>query len=487
MANTSLNEGFSLTFALNPLWKAFARYLASECDICRRERLTSIFDFYVGKKSPNHVGCLSTALLLKPLINLFFNSFSIKDDVAKELVEDSLLRRCMLSVVKGIAHFGVRNPQPTAAPIVIVWNSTNKCNLNCRHCHQDSLSAPPNRELTTSETFKVVDNMADAGVAVLTFSGGEPLLRRNIDSIIRRAKEGGMFCTIASNGTLITREVAKKLKAAGIERVEIGLDGATAETHEFLRNTPRCFEAAVQGIKNCAEVGFEEISLTMTLHKKNINELTQTLELAEKLGATRFYLNRLIAAGRGANAHFLDVTPREKVEALKILYEKFYKTIVTGSGIQCYARGMPYYSRLCYERSKGQFFTVSEALSGYERMFQKKFGHEITKIVKKLAKSFGGCSAGITYAGLTASGDLLPCVPAEVKLGNLLEQDLEEIWLHNELLNYMRERRQLGGNCGKCSYNGLCGGCRITAYIASKDWLGSDVSCPFGSKIARSA
>ena len=118
-------------------------------------------------------------------------------------------------------------------------------------------------------------------------------------------------------------------------------------------------------------------------------------------------------------------------------------------------------------------------------MFQKKFGREITKIVRKFAKGFGGCSAGLTYAGLTAFGDLLPCVPADVKLGNLLDQDLEEIWLQNELLNHMRERRQLRGNCGKCTYNGLCGGCRVTAYIDSKNWLGPDVSCPFGPKIAR--
>ena len=486
MTNTSLNERFLFVFALNPLWKAFARYLASECDVCGKERLISVFDFCAGNRPSKHIGCLATALFLKPLIDLFFNSLSIKGDVAKKLVSNPLMRRCMLSVVKGISHFGLKHPQPTAAPIVIVWNFTNRCNLNCLHCHQDSSPASSRPELTTSEAFKVVDNMADAGVAVLTFSGGEPLLRRNIYNVIRRAKDSGMLCTIASNGTLITREVAKKLKAFGIKRVEIGLDGSIAETHEFLRNTSGCFRTTVQGIKNCAEIGFEEISVTMTLNKKNKDELKDTLELAEKLGATRFYLNRLIAVGRGTKTRFLDVTPRERVEALKILYDRFYESIVTGSGLQCYARGMPYYARLCYEFSKGQFFTVSEALSGHERMFQNKFGDEITNIVRKLAKGFGGCSAGLTYAGLTASGDLLPCVPADIKLGNLLEQDLEEIWVHNELLNYLRMRKQLDGNCGKCTYNGLCGGCRITAYIASKDWLGSDISCPFGPKMTRS-
>lgn len=116
-------------------------------------------------------------------------------------------------------------------------------------------------------------------------------------------------------------------------------------------------------------------------------------------------------------------------------------------------------------------------------MFQEKFELEVSKIVKKLATGFGGCSAGITYAGLTASGDLLPCVPAPIKLGNLLEKSLEEIWIHNELLKYIRNRKALKGSCKICEYSGLCGGCRYTAYITHGDWLGPDASCPFVPKI----
>ena len=137
--------------------------------------------------------------------------------------------------------------------------------------------------------------------------------------------------------------------------MEIGLDGARAETHDFLRNKPGSFEATVKGIRNCAEAGFDELATTMTLHSKNVNELEETMELAEKLGATRFYLNRLIPAGRGVEAYYLDVTPKEKIKALETLYNKFYKSVTEGFGMQCYARGMTYYARLGYERSKGKF------------------------------------------------------------------------------------------------------------------------------------
>ncbi|MDH5713100.1 MAG: radical SAM protein [Candidatus Bathyarchaeota archaeon] len=477
------DDDHSLTLVFNPLWKALARYLVSKCEKCGQERLLSVFDAYSASQRFVCEGCLLMSKALAPLIRLLFFSLGVNGNTTKRLLEDSLIRKCVLGVVKGIANFGMRHPQPTGAPITIVWNFTNRCNLNCLHCHQDSSPASSRSELTTSQVFKVTDNMSDAGVAILTFSGGEPLLRRDLYDAIERANDNGMLCTIASNGTLITPKVAKKLAKVGIKRVEIGLDGARAETHDFLRNKPGSFEATIEGIKNCATVGFDELATTMTLHSKNINELEETMDLAEKLGATRFYLNRLIPAGRGIEACYLDVTPREKIKALEALYNKFYKSVTEGLGMQCYARGMTYYARLGYERSKGKVFTVSEALSGYEKMFQEKFGLEVSKIVRKLSTGFGGCSVGLTYAGLTASGDLLPCVPAPIKLGNLLEQSLEEIWIQNELLNYIRNRKELKGSCKICAYGDLCGGCRYTAYITNGDWLGPDASCPFGPKI----
>ncbi len=472
----------SLTLFFNPVWRVLARYLKNRCEKCGQERLFSVFDEYSSRRHLHCESCLLTSAALSPLIRLLFFYLGVNSNNVKRLVKDSLIRKCMLSVVKGIADFGMRHPQPTGVPVTIVWNFTNRCNLDCLHCHQDSSPTSSELELTTSQAFEVIDKMSDAGVAILTFSGGEPLLRNDIYEAIKRANDKGMLCTIASNGTLITPRVAESLAKVGVKRVEIGLDGATAETHDFLRNKPGSFEATIKGIKNSAAVGFEELAVTMTLHSKNISELERTLSLAEKLGATRFYLNRLIPAGRGTEASYLDVTPREKIKALEILYKKFYQSVKDGFGIQCYARGMTYYARLGYERSKGEVFTVSEALSGHEKMFQEKFGLEVSKIVKKLSTGFGGCSAGLTYAGLSASGDLLPCVPAPIKLGNLLEQNLEEIWIHNTLLNYIRNRKALKGSCQICAYSDLCGGCRYTAYVSNGDWLGPDFSCPFGPK-----
>lgn len=472
----------SLTLFFNPLWKTLARHLANRCKKCGQERLLSVFDDYSSGHSLHCESCLMTSKALTPLIRLLFLHLDVNDSTIKKLLKDPLVRKCMLSVVKGIANFGIMYPQPAGAPITIVWNFTNRCNLNCLHCHQDSSPSSSGSELTTAQAFRVIDNMSNAGVAILTFSGGEPLLRKDLYGTIKRANDSGMLCTVASNGTLMTREVAEKLAKAGVKRVEIGLDGSNAETHDFLRNKRGSFEATIEGIENCAAEGFDELAVTMTLHSKNINELEETMSLAEKLGVTRFYLNRLIPAGRGIEASYLDVTANEKIKALETLYNKFHTSITAGSGMQCYARGMTYYARLGHERSNGQLFTVSEALSGHEKMFEEKFGTDISRIVRKLPTGFSGCSTALTYAGLSASGDLLPCVPAPIKLGNLLEQSLEEIWVNNELLNHIRNRKTLKGSCRECAYSGICGGCRYTAYVANGDWLGPDISCPFGPR-----
>ncbi len=470
---------FQFASKFNPLWKGVARHLVKECERCSQPRLYSIFDSYITGKKPDCISCSTAYQFTRPLIKRVFRKTDLKDVDLKKLMADTLIRKSMFNVVRGISHFGLKTPQLTAVPVVIVWNYTNRCNLNCLHCHQNSGQADEG-ELTTKEVFKVIEKLGKAGISILTFSGGEPLLRSDIFEAIERADDAGMLCTIASNGTLMTKQVIHKLKRAGIKRVEIGLDGCNAETHDFLRNTPGSFEATIQGIKNCVEVGFDEICATMTLHAKNINELRDTIELSEKLGVNRFYLNRLIPAGRGEDVIDLDVTKEQKIDALEYIYKKFYDSVTNSEGIQCYSRGMTYYSRLGYERSDGTVFTVSEALSGYSRMWHKKFGNGISEIVRKYASGFGGCSAGITYAGLTTGGDLTPCVPAPIKLGNLLEEDLEDLWVNNELLNYIRRRDELKGACGRCTYNSICGGCRYTAYVVNGDWLAADPSCPFG-------
>ncbi|MDM7934505.1 MAG: radical SAM protein [Methanothrix sp.] len=468
-----------IALRLNPLWRLIANWLARDCKRCGQPVLYSIFDSFVDGRGPDCPGCSLAYRMASPLIGRIFRNTALGIEDLCRMFSDDMLRRSMHNVVRGIGHFGIRTPQPTAVPVVVVWNYTNRCNLNCLHCHQDS-GRDQGHELSRDDAFRAIDRLGDAGVSILTFSGGEPLVRPDIFASVERATDAGMLCTIASNGLLMNRETVQRLKKAGIRRVEVGLDGCTPETHDLLRNSRGCFDAAVRAIEICVEAGFDEVSATMTLHSRNLPELSGTVELAERLGVDRFYLNRLIPAGRGRDVIGMDVSAAQRREALEYIYGKFHSSAISGRGVQCYCRGMTYYGRLGYERSDGQVFTVSEALSGYSKMWHDKFGTSMSGLIKEFAAGFGGCSAGLTYAGLSPGGDLLPCVPAEVNLGNILSMDIEEIWTKNKLLAHIRRRHELKGACGLCNFSYLCGGCRYTAYAMAGDWLAADPSCPYG-------
>ena len=203
---------------LNPAWKGISRQLVSKCERCGQTRLESVFDAYSKHRKPDCIGCSTAYYLTRPLIKLVFKKTNLKENDLQNLMTEPLIRKSMINVIRGIRYFGLRFPQPTAVPVVIVWNYTNRCNLHCLHCHQNSGEANE-RELTTEEAFKVIDKLGNAGLSILTFSGGEPLLRSDIYDAIERANDAGLFCTIASNGILMTKLVVQKLKQVGIKRL----------------------------------------------------------------------------------------------------------------------------------------------------------------------------------------------------------------------------------------------------------------------------
>ena len=132
------NNKTQLALKLNPIWKTIAKTLTDVCERCGKPRLYSIFDAYIRGERPDCVGCSAAYLAALPIISHIFKRTDLTENDIKTLLNDVLIRKSMFNVVRGIRHFGVRMPQPTAVPVVIVWNFTNHCNLNCIHCHQNS-------------------------------------------------------------------------------------------------------------------------------------------------------------------------------------------------------------------------------------------------------------------------------------------------------------------------------------------------------------
>ncbi|MGQ9623880.1 MAG: radical SAM protein, partial [Candidatus Bathycorpusculaceae bacterium] len=162
-------------------------------------------------------------------------------------------------MMKGIEKYGVRVPFTPAGPFEIVWNFTYLCNLRCKHCYEDA-GGGKRTELSTEEAKQVLDRLskiAGIGLPALSFSGGEPLIRRDFFEVAAYAKKRIGYVSIATNGTLITKDNAKRIKDVGIDYVEISVDGASSALHDEFRGIPGAFEKTMEGVKNCVEEGVD--------------------------------------------------------------------------------------------------------------------------------------------------------------------------------------------------------------------------------------
>ncbi len=392
--------------------------------------------------------------------------------------------RGIVSIAKGVKEFGVREPFVPASPILIVWNLTYQCNLRCKHCYENAGLARK-AELNEEEARYALEQMKEANVAAIAFSGGEPLVRKDFFELAKLAHDSGMYVSMASNGTLISRKVAKKLKEVGVDYVEISLDGI-GKTHDEFRGIPGAFERTLKGIKNCLAEGIDTCIAT-TGWKGNLEEILKVAELADKLGARFIHFN-YIPVGRGTKE--LDITPREREELLEELALKNLRNYVENGRGDRVLSTAPQFGRKTKEIAEklGIEYFVATHYGGLSSSSEEKM-----KSIKSTANFIGGCGAGRLYLALEPNGDILPCTffPRNMKVGNILEDDLIEVWEENELLWDLRDREKLkyveiGGEkigCGVCENKYICGGCRARAVAYFDDPLAPDPGCIKNEKI----
>jgi len=219
--------------------------------------------------------------------------------------------------------YGIQIPFTPAGPVEVVWSFTYLCNPRCKHCYEDAGFHRP--ELTTEQACMVIDklsNIAGVGLPALSFSGGEPLMRKDFFEVVAYAKNKIPYLSMATNGTLLTRDNARKLKEVGIKYIEISLDGASKEIHEGFRRVPGCFEKTMDGIQNCVDEGLDTCIVT-TVHRDNLNEVSKIMDIAEELHVRFMHFN-YIPTGRAKEFIELDLTPKERF----LLLETMGKRIV---------------------------------------------------------------------------------------------------------------------------------------------------------------
>lgn len=401
--------------------------------------------------------------IVRTSLNKGAESFGIPKDEIKTAMKVPVVRRGLANILEGIGKYGVIRPQLCAAPFLVVWDFTKQCNLRCKHCYESAEPRAAKDELTTEEAKSVIDQFADIGVVAIAFSGGEPLIRKDFFEIAKYAHDKDFYVSVASNGTLITPKVAEKLKDAGVDYMEISMDGFEKEHDEF-RRVPGAWKRTCEGIKNCVKAGMDTCVATTVTHH-NLKVVPKLVEFVEKdLKANRMIFFNYVPARRGKGIEDDDPTPEEREQLLKFLYGKL---IDKKCRLDIFSTA-PQYSRIAKEFAAGPdiatHFTNKQAME----MLQGR--------TKTLSEFIGGCGAGRLYCGLEPNGDIQPCVFIPIKLGNIREQTLKEVWESSEILWRMRDRDKLQG-CGECEYKYVCGGCRARAYGYFGDVAGPDPGC----------
>ncbi|MFA5294720.1 MAG: radical SAM protein [Methanoregulaceae archaeon] len=348
---------------------------------------------------------------------------------------------------------------------VVFWNVTNRCNLSCQHCYgQSDPQSRTEGELAMNEGRGLIDDLAEMGVPLILFTGGEPLVREDIWDLAGHAANSGIKIALSTNGTLITAEIARKIKESGIGYAGISLDGARAETHDRFRNSPGAFERSLAAFSHCREAGVR-CGVRVTLTRENAGELASLVDLALELGASRFCLYWLVPCGRGREAYDrLQLGPGEVTEALDLLYRR---AKVTDPGAM-------------------EFLTVDAPQDCIHLLrSMERDGSPDRAAAQDLLKSLnGGCSAGDRVANIDPWGNVYPCQfarSAEFLIGNIREQPFSRLWAddtHPVLARFRTTNPQIGGKCGNCRHLPLCGGgCRVRAWAAGGDFSAEDPFC----------
>ena len=331
-------------------------------------------------------------------------------------------------------------------PHVVAWNLTRRCNLECAHCY---IAAGPHEsaatELDTATCLGIVDQVLSVNPApMLILSGGEPLLRDDLNEIAHYASAHGATVVVGTNGTLLTDERIAALQAAGVRGVAVSVDSLRPSYHDNFRHG-RGALADVQAALERLRAARLDFIIQTTVTKGNRGELERLVAWSADEGAVSFNCYFLVSTGRGASLTDLAPAEYEVVLADLARWERTYR-----GRMLVRAKCAPHFMRHVHQTDPD-----SPVLNYQTR-----------------------CPCGTQYCRITPDGKLTPCPYLPEAAGDLRRQSFADIWRSAPLFQRLREG-SLGGKCGVCEYRALCGGCRARAFALEGDVLAADPSCVY--------
>lgn len=337
---------------------------------------------------------------------------------------------------------------------LVAWETTRRCNLDCKHCRAVAEDHPYDNELSTKASFKLLEQIKEVGEPIIILTGGEPLLRDDIFDIAAFGTKLGLRMVMATNGTLITEDIARKMKDSGIKRISVSLDGSTPETHDDFRGIKNAFGNSIRGINIAKDAGIE-FQINTTITKTNLDQIPKILTLAENLGAVALHIFLLVPTGRGKYIMDSAINAKEYEETLNWFYDQRGKT-----SLQLKATCAPHYYRILRQRSI-------------------KDGKKVTFETHGLDAVTRGCLAGTGFCFISHVGRVQTCGFLDVECGDITRQTFKDVWENSTVFNELRDFNNLENKCGICEFKRVCGGCRARAYEATGSYLSEEPLCSY--------
>jgi AdoMet-dependent heme synthase len=390
-------------------------------------------------------------------------------------------------------------------PRLVFWELTKGCNLRCIHCRASATELSSPSDLSTQAARDIIDQIAEVSTPILVLSGGEPLFRSDLFQLARYGTDKGLRVALATNGTLVTREVARKIVDSGVRRVAISLDGADPLTHDTFRGIPGAFDAAITGFRNLKELGMS-VQINTTIARHNAHQLPDVLELARLIGADALHTFLLVPVGCGVDIAAEQMVPPEEYERM---LNWFYDRSLEG-GIELKATCAPHYFRVVRQRRAAEHRSAAAAAqaaqvpqavpeaapefpsigptdmtmpgsTGIElkpRGIGKGVGH-LGAHPSDMNSMTKGCLAGTAVCFISNQGEVYPCGYLPALAGDLKKQSFADIWENSVVFHELRDVNNLKGKCGCCEFRNVCMGCRARAFAATGNYLDEEPFCVY--------
>lgn len=365
------------------------------------------------------------------------------------------------------------------SPFIVIWELTRACALACLHCRAEAIPRRDPQEITTAEGVRLIEAVARFGrpAPLLVFTGGDPLRRPDVFDLITAGTGQGIRVALTPSGTAAARrEKVVRLKAAGLARLAVSLDGSTAEIHDAFRGVRGSF-AWTRRILEYAREAQLPIQINTTVTRHNRADLPRLAAGLGRLGIVLWSVFFLVPTGRGRPED--GVSAQEYEEILNDLYDLSHDVPF---GIK--TTEAPHYRRIVQERERGIRWDGRRSAgslgssAGGER--RREFGFRSDGI----GRAAKGVNDGNGFVFIDHIGNIMPSGFLPVSAGNVRTDDLVEVYRHHPIFRELRDPERLRGKCGRCEFRALCGGSRARAYAMTGDYLGEEPCCLYEPAMA---